>query len=63
MFGCPLRLRPVVDGQFAGRAVDVCSQGAPICSADRDRSAHSNYELTPYPGQAAGFIAGACRAS
>ena len=45
-------------GQFAGRAIDVCSQGDPICSAGRDRSAHSNYELPPYPGQAAGFIAG-----
>jgi cutinase len=45
-------------GQFAGRAIDLCSQGDPICSEGRDRSAHSNYEMPPYPGQAAGFIAG-----
>ncbi|MCV7230218.1 cutinase family protein [Mycolicibacterium komossense] len=53
-FGTPLSSA----GQFAGRAIDVCSGGDPICSAGRDRSAHSNYELPPYPGQAAGFIAG-----
>lgn len=45
-------------GQFAGRAIDLCSQGDPICSSGQDRSAHSNYELPPYPDQAAGFIAG-----
>jgi cutinase len=45
-------------GQFAGRAIDVCSPGDPICSSGRDRSAHSNYELPPYPQRAAGFIAG-----
>ncbi len=53
-FGSPLS----AVGQFAGRTIDVCSQGDPICSAGRDRSAHSNYELPPYPEQAAGFIAG-----
>lgn len=53
-FGNPLSSA----GQFAGRAIDVCSGGDPICSAGRDRSAHSNYELAPYPGQAARFIAG-----
>ena len=53
-FGSPLSAA----GQFADRTIDVCSSGDPICSAGRDRSAHSNYELPPYPGQAAGFIAG-----
>lgn len=53
-FGSPLS----TTGQFAGRAIDVCSQGDPICSAGRDRSAHSNYELPPYPSQAADFIVG-----
>ncbi|MGO4442499.1 cutinase family protein [Mycobacterium sp. 2YAF39] len=53
-FGSPLSSA----GQFAGRAIDVCSPGDPICSEGRDRSAHSNYELPPYPDQAAGFIAG-----
>jgi cutinase len=53
-FGTPLSS----NGQFAGRTIDLCSGGDPICSAGRDRAAHSNYELPPYPGQAAGFIAG-----
>jgi len=53
-FGNPLSST----GQFAGRAIELCSQGDPICSAGRDRSAHSNYEMPPYPGQAAAFIAG-----
>lgn len=53
-FGSPLS----TTGQFAGRAIDLCSQGDPICSAGRDRSAHSNYELAPYPDEAARFIAG-----
>ena len=53
-FGNPLSST----GQFAGRAIELCSEGDPICSDGRDRSAHSNYEIPPYPGQAAGFIAG-----
>lgn len=53
-FGSPL----TSTGQFGDRAIDLCSQGDPICSAGRDRSAHSSYELPPYPGQAAAFIAG-----
>jgi cutinase len=53
-FGTPLSST----GQFAGRAIDVCSGGDPICSPGRDRGAHSAYELPPYPDQAAGFVAG-----
>lgn len=53
-FGSPLSST----GQFAGRSIDLCSQGDPICSSGWDRSAHSNYELPPYPGQAAVFVAG-----
>jgi cutinase len=53
-FGSPLSST----GQFAGRAIDLCSQGDPIWSEGRDRSAHSNYGMPPYPDQAAGFIAG-----
>lgn len=46
-------------GQFAGRAIDLCSPGDPICvQGGRTRAAHNNYELAPYPDQAAGFIAG-----
>ncbi|MCB0942822.1 MAG: cutinase family protein [Mycobacterium sp.] len=53
-FGTPLS----VAGTFAGRAVDICSVGDPICSAGRDRAAHSAYEFSPYPEQAANFVAG-----
>ncbi len=52
-FGAPLSAA----GQFGGRAIDLCSQGDPICSDGSNRGAHSNYELAPYPGQAARFIA------
>lgn len=53
-FGSPLSST----GQFAGRAIDVCSGGDPICSAGRDRAAHSAYERPPYPDQVAAFVAG-----
>ncbi len=54
-FGTPLS----GTGQFAGRAIDLCSPGDPICvQGGRLRAAHSAYELAPYPDQAAGFIAG-----
>lgn len=46
-------------GQFAGRAIDLCSPGDPICVVGgRDRDAHHDYTAPPYPGQAAEFIAG-----
>ena len=46
-------------GQFAGRSIDLCSPGDPICVVGgRDRDAHHDYNLPPYPGQAAGFVAG-----
>lgn len=46
-------------GAFAGRAIDLCSPGDPICIVGgRDRDAHHDYDAPPYPGQAAGFIAG-----
>jgi cutinase len=53
-FGTPLS----TNGQFAGRAIDLCSPGDPICSEGRDRSAHSNYDMPPYIDQAASFVAG-----
>lgn len=52
-FGSPLS----AVGQFAGRTIDLCSPGDPICSDGQDRSAHSNYEWAPYPNEAASFIA------
>ncbi|SPM32626.1 cutinase [Mycobacterium rhizamassiliense] len=46
-------------GQFAGRAIDLCAEGDPVCVVGgRDRDAHHDYSVPPYPGQAAGFIAG-----
>ena len=46
-------------GLFAGRAIDICIPGDPVCVVGgRDRDAHHGYESPPYPGQAAGFIAG-----
>jgi cutinase len=54
-FGTPLSST----GAFAGRAIDLCSPGDPVCVVGgRDRDAHSDYESPPYPGQAAGFVAG-----
>lgn len=54
-FGTPLSST----GLFAGRAIDQCSPGDPICvQGGRDRAAHSNYELPPYNLQAANFVAG-----
>jgi cutinase len=54
-FGTPLSST----GLFAGRAIDQCSPGDPICvQGGRDRAAHSNYELPPYNERAANFVAG-----
>ena len=45
-------------GQFAGRTIDLCSSGDPICgrAGIAPRTATTSYR--PYPGQAASFIAG-----
>ena len=50
--------RSLASGKFGGRAIDLCSDGDPICSDGRNPFAHTNYESGPMPGQAAGFIAG-----
>lgn len=53
-FGTPLSSA----GLFAGRAIDQCSPGDPICvQRGRDRAAHSNYEQPPYSDRAANFVA------
>lgn len=45
-------------GLFAGRAIDLCGAGDPVCVVGgRDREAHNDYAVPPYPGQAAAFIA------
>ncbi|MGD9619906.1 MAG: cutinase family protein [Mycolicibacterium sp.] len=45
-------------GAFAGKAIDLCAAGDPICSGGRNPFAHTNYESSPFIGQAAGFAAG-----
>jgi len=53
-FGTPLSSA----GAFAGRAIDLCSDGDPICSpGGRDRAAHNAYEFPPYLTDAAAFVA------
>lgn len=53
-FGNPVSAR----GLFAGRGLDLCSDGDPICSDGRNPFAHTHYETSPFIGQAAGFAAG-----
>ncbi|HTM84814.1 MAG TPA: cutinase family protein [Mycobacterium sp.] len=48
---------PVTSSQFGGRAIDLCSDGDPICSGGRNPFAHTSYETSPYLAQAAGFVA------
>ena len=45
-------------GSFAGKAIDLCANGDPICSDGRNPFAHTSYESSPYIAQAAGFAAG-----
>ncbi|MEI7915254.1 MAG: cutinase family protein [Mycobacteriaceae bacterium] len=53
-FGTPLS----TTGQFAGKAIDLCAPGDPVCVVGgRDRDAHNGYEFPPYVVDAAVFIA------
>lgn len=45
-------------GSFAGKAIDLCADGDPICSDGRNPFAHTHYESSPFIAQAAGFAAG-----
>lgn len=45
-------------GLFGGKSIDLCNDGDPICSDGRNPFAHTSYERTPMPSQAAGFIVG-----
>ena len=45
-------------GQFAGRAIDLCKDGDPICSDGRNPFAHNDYESSGMTQQAANFAAG-----
>ncbi|MCH9710489.1 MAG: cutinase family protein [Actinomycetia bacterium] len=44
-------------GSFAGKAIDLCADGDPICSSGRNPFAHTNYESSQSIAQAAGFAA------
>jgi cutinase len=43
---------------FAGKGIDLCADGDPICSQGRNPFAHTSYEKTTMVGQAAGFVSG-----
>lgn len=46
-------------GAFAGRTIDLCNPGDPICSVTgNSRADHNGYEFPPFNEQAAGFVAG-----
>ena len=53
-FGSPVSTR----GSFAGKALDLCADGDPICSPGRNPFAHTSYERSPLIVQAASFAAG-----
>jgi trehalose dimycolate hydrolase len=53
-FGNPVS----ADGIFAGRAIDLCKDGDPICSDGRNPFAHSDYVTAGLANQAANFVAG-----
>ena len=42
---------------FAGKGIDLCADGDPICSQGRNPFAHTSYEKTAMVGEAAGFVA------
>jgi cutinase len=52
-FGKPVSIAMV---PFAGKGIDLCNDGDPICSQGRNPFAHTSYEKTPLVGQAAGFV-------
>ena len=41
---------------FAGKGIDLCNNGDPICSQGRNPFAHTSYEKTDLVGDAAGFV-------
>ncbi len=54
-FGIPVS---AAGAPYAGKGIDLCNDGDPICSRGRNPFAHTDYETTDMPAQAAGFIAG-----
>ncbi len=53
-FGNPVS---VAGAPFAGKTIDLCSDGDPICSRGRNPFAHTSYEKSDMVGRAAGFVA------
>ncbi|WP_240630671.1 cutinase family protein [Mycolicibacterium sp. GF69] len=52
-FGNPITSAPM----FGGRAIDLCTDGDPICSRGRNPLAHSNYVGAGLANHAADFVA------
>ncbi len=49
---------PITNSVFGGRAIDLCTDGDPICSRGRNPFAHSDYVTEGMPVTAANFVAG-----
>jgi cutinase len=49
---------PITGSVFAGRAIDLCKDGDPICSRGRNPFAHSDYVSAGLTDQAANYVAG-----
>ncbi|MCT7658130.1 cutinase family protein [Mycobacterium sp. CPCC 205710] len=49
---------PITSSVFAGKAIDLCKDGDPICSDGRNPFAHNDYVSTGLVQQAASFVAG-----
>ncbi len=43
---------------FAGKGIDLCANGDPICSQGRNPFAHTSYEKSDMMGEAVGFVSG-----
>jgi cutinase len=54
-FGNPVS---VAMAPFAGKAIDLCNDGDPICSQGRNPFAHTSYEKSDLVSQAVGFVSG-----
>lgn len=49
---------PITSSVFAGKAIDLCKDGDPICSRGRNPFAHNDYVSSGMVQQAANFVAG-----
>ena len=46
-----------IGGAYAGKTIQLCAPGDPICGGGMDRSAHSAYKFNGMANQAADFVA------